>query len=259
MNSLRRSPSRASVCLCHVQGGMGVGVSCTRSPARSPWRGARILSSACLDRPSRSAPGRRRPPTMLSTRRSAREGCGGLRRHQHHGRLQRDYEASVRGAIDAGPTRSSPGRLPLSLPRSEAGDTALIPIVSSARALELICRRWERQGQRPDAIVLEGRSPAGTSGSADRSTCREHLEALLPPVKAAAIARGTSRSRRGRHLHAEDIKRFMAMGADGVRWERFSPRGEQRHRGVQAGGGRGDRRRHPRRSRPGSPCGLPFA
>ena len=41
-------------------------------------------------------------------------------------------------------------------------DVALVPIVSSAKALKIICKRWQmRYGRLPDAVVLEGPKSGG--------------------------------------------------------------------------------------------------
>ena len=179
--------------------------------------------------------------------------------------LQRDYEASVRGAIDAGADAIISGAgLPLSLPAiQKPGDTALIPIVSSARALELICRRWERQGQRPDAVVLEGPLAGGHLGfRVDQVDLPENtLEALLPPVKEVAQAHGdfpVDRRRRDLHPrgHPALSRARRRRRADGHPLSRH--RGEQRHRGLQAGGGRARPEDILVANDPGSPCGLPF-
>ena len=61
-------------------------------------------------------------------------------------------------------------------------------LVGPARALDLICRRWERLHYRPDAVVLEGPLAGGHLGfRADQVELEEStLERLLPPVKEMA-------------------------------------------------------------------------
>ncbi len=56
--------------------------------------------------------------------------------------------------------------LPLKLPEyTEGYDTALVPIVSSGRALNLIAKTWKKRYNRlPDAIVLEGPMSGGHQG-----------------------------------------------------------------------------------------------
>ncbi|MCX7978990.1 MAG: hypothetical protein N2578_08305, partial [Bdellovibrionaceae bacterium] len=72
------------------------------------------------------------------------------------------YEASVLGAMDGGADAIISGAgLPMALPEialshPRRDEVALIPIVSSGRALDIICKRWSRTGRLPDAVVVEG-------------------------------------------------------------------------------------------------------
>ncbi len=78
-----------------------------------------------------------------------------------------DYGRVARDAVEAGADLIISGAgLPLSLPQYVEGyDVALVPIVSSARALNLICRTWKRRYNRlPDAVVLEGPKSGGHQG-----------------------------------------------------------------------------------------------
>lgn len=250
-----------------VQGGMGIGVSLyPLACAVAVAGGLGLLSSACLDHIVGVRVGHK-VDTREAVRRevtSAKAG-GGYAGINIMVALQRDYEAAVRGAIDAGADAIVSGAgLPLSLPAIKPpGDTALIPIVSSARALSLICRRWERHHYRPDAVVLEGPLAGGHLGfRADQVDLAENkLERLLPPVKEVAQAHGDIPVivAGGIYTHA-DIRRFLALGADGVQMgTRFLTTDESsatdayKQAVVRAG---------PDdlvvASVPGSPCGLPF-
>ena len=62
--------------------------------------------------------------------------------------LVRDYDDSVKGALDANADAIISGAgLPISLPTIQPPkDTALIPIVSSARALDIICKNGRGTG-----------------------------------------------------------------------------------------------------------------
>ena len=77
-----------------------------------------------------------------------------------------DYERQVKASIKAGAQYIISGAgLPLRLPEyAENADVALIPIVSSPRVVDLICKRWKRSGRIPDAIVLEGPKSGGHPG-----------------------------------------------------------------------------------------------
>ena len=82
------------------------------------------------------------------------------------------YEDSVQGSVEGGIDMIISGAgLPMKLPsivKRHAGthdhDICLVPIVSSARALKLICTSWGKQGYRPDAVVLEGPRAGGHLG-----------------------------------------------------------------------------------------------
>ncbi|MBQ8851600.1 MAG: nitronate monooxygenase, partial [Oscillibacter sp.] len=82
----------------------------------------------------------------------------------------RQYADSVRTALKAGADAIVCGAgLPKDLPALAAqvpeSNAALAPIVSSGRAAALICKLWERSGNRvPDFVVLEGPMAGGHLG-----------------------------------------------------------------------------------------------
>lgn len=251
-----------------VQGGMGVGVSLhPLSGAVAREGGLGVLSSAGLDRVVGKRNGKRKTTTYdaVAEEVSLAKAGGGLVGINIMVALQRDYESAVRGALDANADVIVSGAgLPLALPQiQKPGDTALVPIVSSARAFELICRRWERHGQRPDAVVLEGPLAGGHIGfRMDQVDLPEStLEALLPAVKDAARAHGDVPVivAGGIYTH-EDIERFLALGADGVQMgtrflatEESSATPAYKRAVVEA-----TREDILLAHDPGSPCGLPF-
>jgi nitronate monooxygenase len=78
-----------------------------------------------------------------------------------------DYDNLVKTAVDEDVDIIISGAgLPLNLPGYVNGkDIKLIPIVSSARALEIICKRWKRNsGKIPDAVIVEGIKAGGHLG-----------------------------------------------------------------------------------------------
>ncbi len=250
-----------------VQGGMGVGISLSRlAGAVSRAGGLGVLSSACLDRLVTHRLGRR-VDTYEAVREEVAEtmSYGGLAAINIMVALQRDYEAAVRGAIDAGAHAIISGAgLPLALPSIQPPkDTALIPIVSSVRALQLICRRWERQSCRPDAVVVEGPLAGGHLGfRLDQLDLEENtLERLLPPVKEFAQTHGDFPVivAGGIYTYA-DIRRFLALGADAVQMgTRFLVTEES---GATPAYKQAVLSATPAdivvADDPGSPCGLPF-
>lgn len=250
-----------------VQGGMGVGVSLyPLARAVALQGGLGIVSSACLDRLVS-----RRTGKKLNSYEAAFEEVslakaeGGFAGINIMCALVRDYEASVRGALDAGADAIISGAgLPMTLPAIQPPrDTALIPIVSSGRALDLICKKWEKLGYRPDAVVLEGPLAGGHLGfKIDQIDLESNrLENLLPPVKEMAVKYGDFPVivAGGIYTH-HDIVRFLKMGADGVQMgtrflatEESSASAAYKKAVVEA-----KENDIVVAHDPGSPCGLPF-
>lgn len=78
-----------------------------------------------------------------------------------------NYESIIRTSVEAGADFILSGAgLPLPLPEYVGdADVALIPIVSSGRALEVILKAWSRKYDRqPDAVILEGPKCGGHLG-----------------------------------------------------------------------------------------------
>jgi nitronate monooxygenase len=206
-----------------IQGGMGVGVSLyPLASAVALQGGLGIVSSACLDRLVSKRNGKRSNTYEAVYEEVSRaKAAGGFAGVNVMGALMHDYNDSVRGALDAGADAIISGAgLPLTLPAIQpAGETALIPIVSSARALDIICKKWERLGYRPDAVVLEGPLAGGHLGfKMDQIGLESNtLENLLPPVKDMAKKHGDFPVivAGGIFTHG-DIVQFINMGADGV-------------------------------------------
>ncbi len=79
----------------------------------------------------------------------------------------RQYADLAKAAVEAGADAIVSGAgLPLDMPAyTNDSETANIPIVSSSRALNLICKRWKkRYGVLPDAVVVEGPMAGGHLG-----------------------------------------------------------------------------------------------
>ena len=117
--------------------------------------------------------------------------------------------------------------LPLNLPSflKEDSTTKLAPIVSSARALKVICRRWIGEyGYVPDAVVVEGPKAGGHLGYSHEQLNDPafSLEAIVPEVVAAAREIGEQNGSYipviagGGIFTGEDIHNIMALGADAV-------------------------------------------
>jgi NAD(P)H-dependent flavin oxidoreductase YrpB (nitropropane dioxygenase family) len=138
-----------------------------------------------------------------------------------------DFEQLVAAAIEGGAKVIVCGAgLPLTLPglTAHAPDVALVPIVSSLRAAQLIVRKWDKGYQRlPDAIVVEDPDTAGGhlgekmevigNGEYDQyGTIREikaYLQSEFPQASIPVIAAGGIWDR-------HDLENALEQGADGV-------------------------------------------
>ena len=132
------------------------------------------------------------------------------------------YEQAVRASVEAGAQLIVSGAgLPLALPDYVGdADVALVPIVSSARALQVICKQWQRKYSRlPDAVVLEGPESGGHQGFSPEQCVDPAftVENILPLVLAERDKWGDFPVLvAGGVWDRADIERFMAMGASGV-------------------------------------------
>lgn len=155
-----------------VQGGMGVGISLSGlAGAVASCKGVGIISTAQI--------GYREPdwdenPVEANLRvigteiARAKEIAGGKGMIGANIMVAtRDYEKYVEAAIRAGADLIISGAgLPVDLPRMAKGSgTKLLPIVSSLKSVQVICRYWEKKyGYYPDGIVIEGPLAGGHLG-----------------------------------------------------------------------------------------------
>ena len=135
------------------------------------------------------------------------------------------YETYVAQALASGADALVVGAgLPLDLPdlAHDHPEVALIPILSDARGVQLVVRKWEKKGRLPDAIVIEHpRLAGGHLGAANVASLNDHrfdFDVVLPEVleffgktglKIPLIAAGGIGSQ-------ADIKRLQALGASAV-------------------------------------------
>ncbi len=134
-----------------------------------------------------------------------------------------DYARVVKDACEAGANIIITGAgLPLNLPELTINfkDVALVPIVSSAKALKLICKRWQQRYNRlPDAVILEGPLSGGHQGFKFEDCTKEEyqLENLIPNVVAEAKKWGDIPViAAGGIWDKNDIEKVMKLGASGV-------------------------------------------
>ena len=250
-----------------IQGGMGVGVSLyPLASSVASEGGIGIISSAALDR-LLGKRNRKRYGTYEAVYEevSLSKSKGGITGINIMRALDRDWIATATAAIDAKTNVIISGAgLPMDLPGIQnPGETALVPIVSSARALELICKKWERLNYRPDAVVLEGPLAGGHLGfKLDEIWLESNkLENLFGPVKEMAIKYGDFPVIVAGGIYSyTDILRWIEMGADGVQMgTRFLATEESSATDAYKKAVISARKEDIAiAEKPGSPCGLPF-
>ena len=137
------------------------------------------------------------------------------------------YAAYVQQALQSGADARVVGAgLPLDLPElaREHPHVALIPILSDARGVQLLVRKWEKKGRLPDAIVIEHPRLAGghlgAAQVADLNDGRFDFEVVIPQVREFFKQAGYERdipliAAGGINSHA-DIARLQGLGAAGV-------------------------------------------
>ena len=230
-----------------VQGGMGVGVSAHRlAGAVAREGGVGTLSSVDL---------RRHHPDLMERTRGLDMGCPSEARRLIDAanleaiarevkaaraaaggrgllainvmRAVSAYADSVRCALEAGIDAVVVGAgLPLDLPdlAQDHPRAALIPILSDARGVQLVVKKWERKKRLPDAIVIEHPRLAGghlgAAKIADLGDARFDFENVIPQalafLRSAGIEREIPLIAAGGIRSFEDIARQQALGAAAV-------------------------------------------
>ena len=138
-----------------------------------------------------------------------------------------EYAPQVRTALEAGIDAVVVGAgLPLDLPdlAREHPRTAPIPVLSDARGIALVVKKWERKQRLPDAIVIEyPRWAGGHLGAAkieDLADPRFDFERVIPDaqdfLRSAGIEREVPLIVAGGIRRFEDIARLQALGAAAV-------------------------------------------
>lgn len=221
-----------------VQGGMGVGISLHKlASAVANQGGVGVIAGAMI---GMREPDVGRDPRGANIRamsaeiREARKLTNGVLGVNIMVALT-DYADLVRAAIQERVDIVFSGAgLPMDMPKhllelcdtkKEEFKTKLVPIVSSARAANVLCKKWlSRYGLLPDAFVLEGPKAGGHLGfKAEEISSPDYaLEALLPATVDAAKAFEDKAGRAipviaaGGVYSGEDIHRMLSMGASAV-------------------------------------------
>ena len=214
-----------------VQGGMGVGVSLSGlASAVAREGGIGVISAAGLGLIYKDFSHNFREASIWGLKqelKKAREATRGIVGVNVMVAMS-NFADMVRTAIqEKADIIFSGAGLPLNLPSflTEGAKTKLAPIVSSARAAKLLCRKWwDEYRYLPDAIVVEGPKAGGHLGyKRDQIDKEEYsLEHIVPEVVAELKS---IEAEHGKHIPViagggiytgEDIYRIMQLGADAV-------------------------------------------
>lgn len=117
--------------------------------------------------------------------------------------------------------------LPMELPELVKGtNTKIAPIVSSARAAKVICKRWDKKNNRiPDLIIVEGKKAGGHLGfkreeieSGEARDLEEIVVEVIEEVKVFEEKYNKSIPvvAAGGIFNGADIAKFLKLGAAGV-------------------------------------------
>ncbi|MCA6129939.1 nitronate monooxygenase family protein [Campylobacter concisus] len=154
---------------------------------------------------------------------NARKICGDLPLGVNIMYAANDYARVVKDACEAGINIIVSGAgLPTNLPEFTQNfkEIALVPIVSSVKALKIICKRWLQRYERlPDAVVLEGPLSGGHQGFTYEQCLDPEFSLfnLIPQVKAEIKEWGDfPLIAAGGIWDKNDIEKAISLGADGV-------------------------------------------
>ncbi|WP_186208940.1 NAD(P)H-dependent flavin oxidoreductase [Burkholderia gladioli] len=224
-----------------VQGGMGVGISAHRLAGSVAREGAlgtiasidlrhhhADLLARCRARPDRDtleAANLEALRREIERARSWSEGRGMIAVNVM--KAVRSHADYVRLACDAGADAIVMGAgLPLDLPElTEGHDIALIPILSDARGIALVLKKWMKKGRLPDAIVIEHPARAGghlgVSRIEEANDARFDFARVLGETRQTIEALGLAREAiplivgGGINSH-QAVREALGLGADGV-------------------------------------------
>ena len=137
------------------------------------------------------------------------------------------YSGLVQQALESGADALVVGAgLPLDLPdlARDFPGTALIPILSDARGVQLLVRKWEKRGRLPDAVVIEHPRLAGghlgAAKVADLQDRRFDFDVAIPQVleyfKSAGLEGKIPLIAAGGISSRDDILRLQGLGASAV-------------------------------------------
>ncbi len=219
-----------------IQGGMGVGISWDKLAGTVSQEGAlgvissvgtgyyenKKYSAKLIKNKPKDALNFYSKDGLTKIINNARKICGDAPLACNVLYASNDYGRTVTDACEAGANMIITGAgIPTNMPKfTEAfPDVALIPIVSSARALRLICRKWKRYNRLPDAVIVEGPLSGGHQGFSYDDCFKEEfqLEKIVPPVIEEAKNWGSMPIiAAGGIWTKDDIDKYLEMGCAGV-------------------------------------------
>jgi nitronate monooxygenase len=97
-------------------------------------------------------------------------------------------------------------------------EVALVPIVSSIRATNIIFKKWTRLGKKPDAIIVEGPKSGGHQGFKLEDCDKEEfqLENIILPIIEFGKLHDIPIIAAGGIWDKNDIEYYMLLGCSGV-------------------------------------------
>ena len=214
-----------------IQGGMGVGISLSGlAAAVANEGGVGVISSAGLGLLYKNFSANFLEASMHGLREEIRKA-----REKTVGVIGVNVMVAMTNFVDMVKTAISEkadviiagAGLPLNLPSFLSKDsiTKLIPIVSSARAIRIICDKWKSNyDYLPDAVIVEGPKAGGHLGFKEEQIGDNDysLEKLVPEIIAELKPFEEKYNRpipliaAGGIYTGEDINNIMKLGASGV-------------------------------------------
>ena len=213
-----------------IQGGMGVGISLSGlASAVANEGGIGVIAAAMIgmaESDLAANPAEANVRALKNEIRKARSLTHGLLGVNVMVALTH-FSELVAAAIEEGIDFIFSGAgLPLDLPKylKQKNRPKLVPIVSSGRAADVLCKKWARLSHLPDAFVVEGPMAGGHLGLkpeqifAPEFTLEKLVAEVLAAVKPFEAESGQAIPviAAGGVYTGADIRKFLKMGAAGV-------------------------------------------
>jgi nitronate monooxygenase len=220
-----------------IQGGMGVGISWDKLAGNVSLEGGLGLISSVgtgyyLNKKFANRISFNRPlgvegfysrDALFEIVKNARKICGDAPLGMNILYAINDYSRVVVDSCEAGIDIIITGAgLPTNMPEftKDFPDVALVPIISSAKAMRIINKRWEQRYKRlPDAFIVEGPLSGGHQGfTYEQCEMPQYqLENILPEIlEEREKCGGMPIIAAGGIWDNDDIMKFINMGVDGV-------------------------------------------